>query len=251
MLYVVATPIGCPEDLSLRALDLLRRADLVIGEERKVVTQLLKHWEATGRPIELLNEHSDEADLDHLVSLCKTNETVVLISDCGTPGFCDPGADLVNRCRKEKIPVTSVPGASSLMALLSQSGFRLDQFFFRGFLPAKTDLRKEALEELQNFRWPVVLMDTPYRLERTLSELAQGGFSDRKIVLGLKLTQEEEKVLEGTASGLLKDIEGEKAEFILILFPSVDSKPSHQKKIKSERNKASNRKPRKKYPKRH
>lgn len=216
-LYVIATPIGNPEDISLRAQRLLNESDIVIGEEAKPTRRLLK---SIGVPpqkdIHLLNEHSSQNDLQDLLSLCR-KKTVALISDCGTPGFCDPGAHLVALCRKNKVPVSSVPGPSSLMALLSVCGHRLDRFYFQGFLPSKTEDRKIRLKSLQNQSEPLVIMDTPYRLKKTLEE-CNDHFPKRTLVLGMKMSQEEETVLQGTACSLLKSLPFEKAEFILLIL---------------------------------
>ena len=177
-LYVVATPIGNPEDISSRAKSILDSAGIIIGEEAKPTRKLLKSAGASpSKPIELLNEHSDSARIKELGELCKSNE-VVLVSDCGTPGFCDPGAELVDHCHKHSIPVLSCPGPSSLMAFLSVSGHRFDQFFFQGFLPANTEERRKRLSNLKKCTDSIVLMDTPYRLVKTLENCTKrkGGF---------------------------------------------------------------------------
>ena len=137
-LFVIATPIGHYPDLGHRSLEILKKCPIIITEERKEGSRLLRHFGIAGRQLEELNEHSSKEDLGELVKLCKSGE-VALISDAGTPGFCDPGADLVALCRKQAISVKSVPGPSSLMALLSICGRRIDQFYFRGFISPKTE----------------------------------------------------------------------------------------------------------------
>lgn len=246
MLYLVATPIGHPQDISYRAVELLKSADLIIGEERKEVTSLLKQWQATGRPIELLNEHSDSEDIEFLVGRCRELKTVVLVSDCGTPGFCDPGADLVSACRKAKVEVTSVPGPSSLMSLLSLAGHRIEHFLFRGFLPAKGEGRQRSWRELQAIPVPVVLLDTPYRLDRVLDELEKF-FPERQVILALNLTLSSEDVIEASPKELKKLHGQKKAEFILIIQPRAVSSSREEKgsrPVKVPRKS-------KKYPKRH
>lgn len=217
-LQIIATPIGNPGDITLRAIESLRAADVVIGEERAEVSKLLKRLEATGKRLELLNEHSKDEDVAELLELCRSQK-VALVSDCGTPGFCDPGAKLVRACRAAGIPVEALPGASSLMTLLSMNGTDFKEFLFRGFLPAEKEERAQALNELKRERRAVVLMDTPYRLSRLLSELAQA-FGERKALIGLDLTQPTEKVLEAPLSQLAKEFADKKAEFILLLHPS-------------------------------
>ena len=162
-----------------------------------------------------MNEHSDDQDLEFLLNECK-NKTVSLVSDCGTPGFCDPGANLVHLCRRHGVSVVPVPGASSLMAFLSVCGFRLDQFLFRGFLPANTEQRIIALKELQKEKTPIIIMDTPYRLTKTIKDLIEY-FPQSVCVLGYKLTQEEEQIVQGSPKELESVFSGKKGEFMILI----------------------------------
>ncbi len=219
MLSIVATPIGHPKDISLRALEVLQEAEVVIGEERRIASTLLKKLNIPSKELYLLNEHSTDSDVMELAELCKQKK-VALISDCGTPSFYDPGYQLVHQCRKLKIPVLSVPGASSLMTLLSMVSEKVTQFYFAGFLPADNEIRQRRLKQLLLSKEPLVLMDTPYRLIKLLSEL-ENQLGPRKILLGLNLTQEDELTLEGSAAHLLQTLKGrniEKAEFILLIY---------------------------------
>jgi 16S rRNA (cytidine1402-2'-O)-methyltransferase len=216
MLYLVATPIGDTNEISLRALEVLKSIELVICESTKEASKLLRAHGIGGKRYELLNEHSTPEDIRVLAELC-LQEDAVLVSDCGTPGFCDPGAPLVKLCRQKKVPVKSVLGASSLMGLLSLSGQRIDQFVFRGFLPAENESRRYALLELQKERRPTILMDTPYRLRKTLGDV-QEFFPKRWCLLVLNLSQEDETILEGTAEKLNAALPFEKAEFMLLMY---------------------------------
>lgn len=217
-LILIATPIGNDQDISLRALETLKNAKTIILEEFKESTRFLRAHGITGKNYEQLNEHSKPEDLKRLVELCAQDE-VVLITDCGTPGFCDPGADLVRECRKKGISVQTFPGPSSLMGLLSLSSLRLDQFLFRGFLPAENEARKSAWIEMQKEHRAFVLMDTPYRFQKMLTETAEY-FPNRRILLTLNLTQGAEQILEGTAAEILKKELPAKAEFMLLIYPS-------------------------------
>jgi 16S rRNA (cytidine1402-2'-O)-methyltransferase len=216
MLYVVATPIGDTSEISLRALEVLKAAEVIICESTKEASKLLRAHGITGKTYELLNEHTTPDEVKALGVIC-ADKNVALVSDCGTPGFCDPGAHLVKVCRQKKIPVKSVLGASALMGLLSLSGERIDQFVFRGFLPAETEARRKALQEIQREKRPMVLMDTPYRLKKTLGDL-QEFFPRRRALLALNLSQEEETILEGTGEQLLKQLPADKAEFMILLY---------------------------------
>jgi len=216
MLYIVATPIGDVSEISLRALEVLKSAEVVICESTKEASKLLRAHGITGKTYELLNEHTTPDEVKTLAEIC-ANKNVALVSDCGTPGFCDPGAHLVKLCRQKKILVKSVLGASALMGLLSLSGERIDQFVFRGFLPAETEARRKALQEIQREKRPMVLMDTPYRLKKTLGDL-QEFFPRRRALLVLNLSQEEEKIIEGVGEQLLKQLPSDKAEFMILLY---------------------------------
>lgn len=216
-LELIATPIGDPGDITLRAIEALRAASVVIGEERREVSTLLKRLGIEGKRMELLNEHSRDDDVRELADFC-SRERVALVTDCGTPGFCDPGAKLVALCRKRGIAVRSLPGASSLMVLLSMSGSDLREFVFRGFLPAEREERARALKELERERRPIVLMDTPYRLSRLLSELS-AKWPKRRALLGLDFTLPTEAVWEGELDSLAARVKDRKAEFMLVVYP--------------------------------
>jgi 16S rRNA (cytidine1402-2'-O)-methyltransferase len=222
-LKLIATPIGNPGDITLRAIETLKAAEVVIGEERKEVSKLLRALDIQGKNLELLNEHSTDADVAELLILCREKE-VALVSDCGTPGFCDPGARLVAACRAEGLISLPVPGASSLMCLLAITGQAMREFVFRGFLPAEREARNKALRELEREVRPVILMDTPYRLTKLMQELAEK-FPTREIVLGCDFTQPSEVIFSGTTSSVAKQVGERKAEFILALF----AKPQAQK----------------------
>lgn len=246
-LTVVATPIGHQDDISIRAIELLKAADLIVGEEFKEVSKLLKFLKIEKKELKVLNEHSKDSDVEELCLDCQSKK-VILVSDCGTPGFCDPGFQLVKACRKKRISITSAPGPSSLMTLLSLSSERIFDFYFRGFLPAETEARRLSLLHLKNSSEPIIIMDTPYRLLKTLEDL-QKHVPIRRLLLGLNLTQNSEMIFEGTAEEVLKQIRTEKiekAEFILLIYKAKEmlnikrttpSKNAEGKKYFQSRNK--------------
>lgn len=217
MLYVVATPIGDKSEITLRALEILKNAPVIICESTKEASTLLKHHGITGKKYEVLNEHTKPEELPALLELCKAQD-VALVSDCGTPGFSDPGADLIRLCRRNQVAVKSVLGASSLMGLLSLSSMKIPEFVFRGFLPAENNERKREIDKLKKESRAVILMDTPYRLKKLLSELKLV-LPDRKALLALNLSAADETVLEGSLKELSDRLKIEKAEFMLLLYP--------------------------------
>lgn len=221
MLTLIATPIGDYNEITLKALNCLKEASIIICESTKETSKLLRYHGISGKTYEILDEHSIKDDLVHFTELCK-NQNVVLVSDCGTPGFCDPGSELVERCRKEGIPIANCLGASSLMGLISLSGLKLNEFLFRGFIPQETMARNQAWKELKveinDKKRPVVLMDTPYRLQKMMSEL-QVHLSDSYIVLATDLGMANEQILTGSPQQVTKNLTKTKAEFMLLVKP--------------------------------
>jgi 16S rRNA (cytidine1402-2'-O)-methyltransferase len=217
MLTIVPTPIGNIDDISKRCLDALIKADTVIVEEFREGSTLLKRLNLK-KPMENLNEHSKKEDIEALLSLC-AQKNVALISDAGTPNFCDPGAELIRLCRKQNIKVNALPGPSSLMLLLSLTSERLDRFYFLGFLPANKEERKQALEKLSKISDPIILMDTPYRLSRLLDDL-KDTIGKRKALLAMDLTLPSEVVAEDTLINLAKAHGNKKCEFMLLIYKS-------------------------------
>ena len=218
-LFIVATPIGNPEDISLRALKILKSSDLIIGEEAKVARQILGQYELKEQFANLrtLNEHTESDELAELLELCRT-KNVALISDAGTPSFCDPGFKLVQACRKQKIQVMTAPGASSLMTLVSLSSRELRSFHFLGFLPKEKSARTQTVKMIEkNLHETYVMMDTPYRLRQTLEEIKSLG--SRECLLGLNLTMDDEIITEAAAKNLPDLVKTEKAEFVLLVYP--------------------------------
>jgi len=219
MLYLVATPIGDVNEMSLQALDVLKKTEDLIVESTKESSRLLKHFGISCKKYHTLNEHTAPEDLPALVQLCHEKD-VALLTDAGTPGFCDPGSELVRLCRKKNIAIRSILGPSSLMGILSLSGAYLREFYFRGFLPAETEARQRALKDLSAEKKPIILMDTPYRLKKTIADLIQF-FPQRHTLLAINLSQPSEVHLEGRPQDLQKELvykNIEKAEFILVIY---------------------------------
>lgn len=216
MLTLIATPIGRTDEITLRSLELLKNADVVICESTKETSKLLKSYDLRARRYEVLDEHTGAEEVEALAGLCQ-HSNAVLVSDCGTPGFCDPGFQLVKLCRARGIAVQSSLGASSLMGLLSLSSERIYQFHFRGFIPAENIAREKEWQSLKKQREPVILMDTPYRLKKMLDECVLH-LADRRILLALNLSQETECVLEGAPEQVRKQLPYDKAEFMILVY---------------------------------
>ncbi len=217
-LYLVATPIGNDEDITLRALRVLKDVDLVVCEERREGERLLRRW-GISKPLEMLNEHNEGEATTALLEALRSGKVLALISDGGTPAFSDPGAELVRRSAEAGIAITALPGASSLMPALTVSGFGIDRFLFYGWLSPKKGRRRAELRALVRERRPIVLMDTPYRLVPLLRDLASAFGEGRAMCLAYNLTMPDERIVRGTAKELYERVSGSgmKGEFVVVI----------------------------------
>ena len=216
-LYVVATHIGNLDDITLRALKVLKEVDFVICEEFKVGSRLLKGY-GIQKPLELLNEHNETKQTQLILErLSLKGESAAMISDAGTPLFADPGNNLVWQCHQSGIKVVPVPGASSIMTALMASGLKLEQFLYYGFLPANKDERKHAIKHLPS-NYDMVFLETPYRLKQLLVDFKKILGQNRQAIIAYKLTQPEEKIFWGNLHELITMTkELPKGEFVFIL----------------------------------
>lgn len=217
ILYLVSTPIGNYQDITFRAIDVLKRVDLIVIEEYREGKKLLKNY-GIEKELRCLNEHNEKEETEQLLKLLLNGKNIALISDSGTPVFSDPGSFLVKKAIQQKIRLIPVPGASSLMPALIVSGFKIDRFLFYGWLSPKSFERKRELEKLKKEKNTIVLMDTPYRLRQLLEDINLI-IGHRRICLGYNLTMDDETILYGNAKELLKIVSEKKlkGEFVLIL----------------------------------
>ena len=216
-LYIVSTPIGNYRDITLRALDVLKAVDAVVCEEYRQGSTLLKKLELPKKELMLLNEHNEQEMAAEIAQILLNGKDLALISDCGTPAFADPGTHLIQLATEYQIPVIPVPGASSLMTILAVSPLPMEEFYFAGFLPRKSELRKPRLYKLSKMRIPVILMDTPYRLGKLLVEVRQAFGKNRTITLALDLTLSSEKIYHGAVNDIIPQVGNRKSEFMLIV----------------------------------
>lgn len=215
-LYIVATPIGNLKDITLRALDVLKKVDAVICEEFREGSRLL-HRLGIENTLLTLNEHNEATEAENILKRLKQGETLALISDAGTPVFADPGQHLLALAYQNAILVKPVPGPASLMAALSLCDFSINRFVFAGFPPRKSEQREGFLARYKSETVPVVLMDTPYRLTKILTEVADLFGKSQDVLLACDLTQQKEAVFRGRVDEILSKVTGQKREFILIL----------------------------------
>ena len=214
-LYIVSTPIGNQEDITLRAIRVLKKCDLVVCEEIKNGSRVL-HRLNISKKLDTMNEHNENEKTFELIGLLKKGKKIALISDAGTPVFADPGISLVREALRLNIPMEVVPGVSSIMTALVRCGFPIKQFLYAGFLSRNKEERLLQLKRLSDESRTVVLLETPYRLIPIL-EAASRVMPDRNAYIGVNLTMPYETHHYGTFLRLYEKFKGQrfKAEFVI------------------------------------
>lgn len=219
-LYIVATPIGNLADLSPRAVDVLRGADVIAAEDTRHSRVLFSHYAIQSRCI-ALHEHNEEQVLSGLIERLQVGEAVALISDAGTPLISDPGYRLVLAAQQAGIWVIPVPGPSALIAALSVSGLPSDRFIFEGFLPAKSSARRQVLERLAHEPRTLIYYESPHRIQESLLDMITVFGGERRAVLARELTKLYETVLNDTLQGLYDrvraDVNQQKGEMVVLV----------------------------------
>lgn len=214
-LYIVATPIGNLEDITLRALRILKEVDLIAAEDTRQTLKLLNHFEIN-KPLISYHRHNEEIKSEILIEKLKNGENIALVSDAGTPGICDPGEEVIKKAIEEEIEVISIPGACAMINALITSGLNTKEFTFLGFLPLNKKLRKQKLEEIKNSKKTMIIYEAPHKMKNTLEDLKEI-LNDRKIVLARELTKIHEEFIRKNIDDLLSEIDSLKGEMILII----------------------------------
>ncbi|WP_239424059.1 16S rRNA (cytidine(1402)-2'-O)-methyltransferase [Snodgrassella communis] len=221
-LYVVATPIGNLADLSFRALAVLSRADLICAEDTRVTQQLLRAYGLSARLISV-REQNEQSMAEKIIAALAAGQVVAQVSDAGTPAVCDPGARLVTRVREAGYQVLPVAGPSAVMTALSVAGATQSDFYFAGFLPAKSGERQQRLQDWQEVSYPVVMFETPHRITDTLAQMALL-FPQRSLMLAREISKTHETYLCGTVAEIQmvldKDANQKRGEMVLVLHPA-------------------------------
>ena len=200
MLYLVPTPIGNLKDITLRALEVLKEADVILAEDTRNTSRLLNHYQIT-KPLSPYHQHNEHKILQHLVDQLSAGKTMAVVTDAGTPGISDPAFLLVRECIKNDIKVECLPGATAFVPALVNSGLPINRFVFEGFLPLKKG-RQTLLKQLAGEERTMVFYESPVRLVKTLDELAQYFGVDRICSVSRELT----KMFEENKRGTLKEV---------------------------------------------
>ena len=208
MLYVVATPIGNPDDISARAIRVLKSVDLIAAEDTRRSGQLLAQL-GVATPMLAYHDHSDAARVEQLISALASGKQIALISDAGTPLVSDPGYRLVRRCHESGIRVTALPGACAAIAALSIAGLPSDRFCFEGFLPPKAHARANTLASLKKETRTLMFYESPRRIAAMLADVAQVLGQEREVVIVRELTKTHETLLRGTVTEVLSQVQSD------------------------------------------
>ncbi len=196
-LYLVATPIGNLEDITLRALNTLKEVDIILAEDTRKTLKLLNHFEISKKLISFYR-HNEGVKIDYVLSLLNEGKNLAVVSDAGTPGISDPGEDLVKACIENNIRIVPIPGAVAFIQGLITSGFDTTRFVFEGFLPMNKRGRKERLKALKDEKRTIIFYEAPHKLRQTLKDLLETFGEERRTVLAREITKIHEEFLRMT-----------------------------------------------------
>lgn len=218
MLYVASTPIGNLEDITLRAIKILKQADYIVCEDTRHSGILLKKY-SISKPLLSFHSHSPESQLKKIMELLKQGKNLALISDAGTPGISDPGYTLIKTAIEENIQITCAPGASAVIAALSISGLPAHRFLYLGYLPLKKG-RKKLIESLKQTPYTIVFYEAPHRILRTLREI-EDSLGSRRVAVCREMTKIFEEIFRGTVKDAVSHFEAKKprGEFTVAIGP--------------------------------
>ena len=214
-LYLVATPIGNLEDITLRALRILKEVDYIAAEDTRTTLKLLNHFEIK-KPLISNHRHNEDDREDFLINKLKEGKNIAVVSDAGTPGISDPGEVIVKKAIEENIEVIPIPGACAAINALIASGLDTKEFVFIGFLPLNKKLRKEKLEEIKEENKTSIIYEAPHKIKDTLNDL-KDIIGKRKIVLAREITKIHEEFIRGNIDEIIEKSQNLKGEMILLI----------------------------------
>ena len=214
-LYLVATPIGNLEDITLRAIRILKEVDVIAAEDTRHTLKLLNHLQIS-KPLISYHRHNEEVKSDLLLEKLKNGENIALVSDAGTPGISDPGEEVIKKCIDANIEIVPIPGACAMINALICSGIDTKEFVFYGFLPLNKKLRRGKLEEIKKETKTSILYEAPHKIENTLCDLKEIVL-DRKIVISREITKIHEEFIRGDIDTLLEKAKDLKGEMVIVI----------------------------------
>lgn len=231
-LYIVATPIGNLEDITLRAIRILKSVNLIAAEDTRHTLKLLNHLQIS-KPLISYHRHNEDVKTEILIKELENGKDIALVSDAGTPGICDPGEEIIKKCINEGIEIIPIPGACAVINALICSGISTKEFNFLGFLPLNKKLRKEKLIEIENSNKTIIIYEAPHKLTNTLKDL-KGIIKNRKIVLARELTKIHEEFIRGNINELIEKAIDLKGEIVLIIEANNEVKVNKLKDLSLE-----------------
>ena len=214
-LYLVATPIGNLEDITFRAINILKEVDIIAAEDTRHTLKLLNHYEIS-KPLISYHRHNEEVKSEILINKLLEGDNIALVTDAGTPGISDPGEEVVKEAIKNNIEVIPIPGACALVNALIASGLNTKEFLFLGFLPLNKKNRDNALNKIKKAKSTVILYEAPHKLIKTLQDLLKN-VGDINCVLAREITKIHEEFIRGNISNLLEQIQEPKGEYVILL----------------------------------
>lgn len=216
-LYIVPTPIGNLEDITLRAINVLKSVDFILAEDTRTSSHLMRHL-GIEKPMHSHHKFNEHATVGRVVESIAAGKDVALVSDAGTPGISDPGFLLVRRCVEEGIEVVTLPGPTALIPALVQSGFPCDRFCFEGFLPQKKG-RMKRLEELSSETRTIIFYESPYRVVKCLEQIAETFGTERRVAVVREITKKFEETVRGTVTEAIAHFKAHepKGEFVIVV----------------------------------
>ncbi len=226
-LYIVATPIGNLDDITLRAIKILQEVDLIAAEDTRHTLKLLNHLEIS-KPMISYHRHNEETKSDILIEKLQDGQNIALVSDAGTPGICDPGEEVIKKCIEFGIKIIPIPGACAMINSLICSGIDTKEFTFLGFLPLNKKLRKNKLDEIEKANKTIIIYEAPHKLESTLKDLKQILDEDRHIVLAREITKIHEEFIRGNIDDLIEKSQDIKGEIVLIIEGNTNNSDENE-----------------------
>ena len=216
-LYIVPTPIGNLEDITLRAINVLKSVDFILAEDTRTSSHLMRHL-GIEKPMHSHHKFNEHATVGRVVESIAAGKDVALVSDAGTPGISDPGFLLVRRCVEEGIEVVTLPGPTALIPALVQSGFPCDRFCFEGFLPQKKG-RMKRLEELSSETRTIIFYESPYRVVKCLEQIAETFGTERRVAVVREITKKFEETVRGSVAEAIAHFKAHepKGEFVIVV----------------------------------
>lgn len=231
-LYLVPTPIGNLQDMTLRSLEVLKNVDIIAAEDTRQTLKLLNHFEIK-KSLMSYHKHNEMSKGEDIIAKLKSGINVAIVTDAGTPGISDPGAVIVKKCIEEDIEFEVLPGATAFTTALVYSGLDTTRFEFRGFISRDTKERRESLEEIKQSTNTIIIYESPYRVKSTLDILLQE-LGDRRIALCRELTKIHEEIIRGNISEVIADIKDRniKGEFVIVIEGKTQEQIDEENKEK-------------------